>query len=196
MFEQKFTSQVKKERCSDLGFLFGLHQAGHFDSCILSNTFLHISGVAAVDTIVILTCIVLAGLPAIFGGSYGSKAFPILWPIQQIAWTASIYFTILMTLERYCSVFYKKLITLSQTIASMIFVLIFTILYNITRFLEYTTIDVSELNTTNVKENETYRLLSKDAYVVGYLISCNLIFRLVLPFCILTFCNARLIKKV
>ena len=144
----------------------------------------------------ILTSIILAGLPTIFGVSYGNKAFPILWPIQQIAWTASIYFTILLTLERYCSVFYKKSITISQTIASMICVLIFAIMYNITRFLEYTTIDISELNTTNVKENETYDLLSNDTYVVGYLICCNLIFRLILPFCIFTFCNARLIRMV
>ena len=148
------------------------------------------------DTIVILTCIVLAGLPAIFGVSYGSKAFPILWPIQQIAWTASIYFTILLTLERYLAVFYKKSATLKKTIISMVFVLIFAILYNITRFFEYTTIYIPELDTTNAEENKTYGLLSNDAYMVGYLICCNLIFRLILPFCILTFCNARLMKKV
>jgi hypothetical protein len=145
---------------------------------------------------VILTSIILAGLPAIFKGLYGSNAFPFLWPIQQIAWTASIYFTILMTLERYCSVFYKKSASLPKTIACMVFVLIFAILYNITRFFEYTTIYIPEFNTTNAQENENYGLLSNGAYVVGYLICCNLIFRLVLPFCILTFCNARLIKKV
>ena len=148
------------------------------------------------DTIVILTCIVLAGLPAIFGASYGSKAFPILWPIQQIAWTASIYFTMLMTLERYLAVFYKKSASVRNTIASMVCVLIFAILYNITRFLEYTTVFIPELNTTNAQENENYGLLSNGAYVVGYLICCNLIFRLILPFCIFTFCNARLIRMV
>ena len=167
--------------------------------CILSflkHLFLNISGVAAVDTIVILTSIVLAGLPTIFGGSYGSKAFPILWPIQQIAWTASIYLTILITLERYFAVFYKKSATLKKTIISMVCVLIFAILYNITRFLEYKTINIPELNTTNVEENDTYPLLSNDTYIVGYLICCNLIFRLILPFCIFTFCNARLIRMV
>ena len=163
------------------------------DTFFLKHLFLNISGVAAVDTIVILTSIVLAGLPTIFGGSYGSKAFPFLWPIQQIAWTASIYLTILITLERYFAVFYKKSATLKKTIISMVFVLIFAILYNITRFFEYTTIYIPELNTTNAQENG---LLSKGAYIVGYLICCNLIFRLILPFCILTFCNARLIKKV
>ena len=162
----------------------------------LKHLFLNISGVAAVDTIVILTSIVLAGLPTIFGGSFGSKLFPILWPIQQIAWTASTYLTILITLERYFAVFYKKSATLKKTIISMVFVLIFAILYNTTRFFEYTTIYIPELDTTNAKENETYGLLSNDAYMVGYLICCNLIFRLILPFCILTFCNARLIKKV
>ena len=151
---------------------------------------------AAVDTVVILTCIVLAGIPALFGASYGSKAFPILWPIQQIAWTASIYFTILLTLERYCSVFYEKSASIPKTIASMVCVLIFAILYNITRFLEYNTVHIPELNTTNAEENDIYGLLSNDVYIVGYLICCNLIFRLIIPFCILTFCNARLIKKV
>ena len=148
------------------------------------------------DTIVILTCIVLAGLPAIFGVSYGSKAFPFLWPIQQIAWTASIYFTILLTLERYLAVFYKKSATLKKTIICKVFVFIFTILYNMTRFFEYTTVFIPELNTTNAQENENYGLLSNGAYVVGYLICCNLIFRLILPFCIFTFCNARLIRMV
>ena len=144
----------------------------------------------------ILTSIVLAGLPAIFKGLYGSNAFPFLWPIQQIAWTASIYFTILVTLERYCTVFYKKSASQPKTIAGMVCVFIFAILYNITRFFEYTTIYIPELKTTNAQENEDYGLLSKGAYIVGYLICCNLIFRLILPFCILTFCNARLIKKV
>ena len=159
-------------------------------------TFKIISGMAAVDTVVILTCIVLAGIPALFGASYGSKAFPILWPIQQIAWTASIYFTILLTLERYMAVFYKKLASLKKTIASMTCVFIFSVLYNITRFLEYNTIYIPALKTTDAQENETYGLLSNDSYIVGYLICCNLIFRLILPMCILVFCNVRIIRKV
>ena len=157
---------------------------------------LNILGLAAADIIVVLTSLVLAGFPSIFKTSYGSEVFPTMWPIQQIAWTTSIFLTISLTLERYLAVFHKKSTSMLKTTINIVCVALFALFYNVPRFLEYTTKDVPELKITNAVENEKYGLLSNEAYVMGYLTWCNLIFRLVLPLCILVFCNVRIIRKV
>lgn len=126
--------------------------------------------------------------------------FPILWPFQQIAWTTGIYLTMLLALERYLSVLHGRMPPMRKTVVSIVSVILFGAVYNVTRFLEYTTNDITNtelnLHSLNVVENKEYGLLSKEAYIFGYLIGSNIIFRLILPLCILTFCNIKLIKKV
>ena len=157
--------------------------------------FLFSSAIAFYDTVVIVTSLLMTGLPIIFKNSFGiAKVFNILWPIQQIAWTTSIYLITLLTIQRYVSVFQGRIPSFTKTIVSIISVILFGVVYNIPRFFEYNT--ESHINGMIVVENKEYGLLSNETYITGYLIWSNFVFRLILPLSIITFCNIRFTRKV
>ena len=137
----------------------------------------------------------MTGLPILFKKSFGiAKVFNILWPIQQIAWTTSIYLITLLAIQRYVSVVKGKIPSFTQTIVSIVFVILFGVVYNIPRFFEYNT--ESHINGMIVVENKEYGLLSNETYITGYLTWSNFIFRLILPLSTITFCNIRFTRKV
>lgn len=106
-------------------------------------------GLARYDTVLIITSILLYGLPTIYPYSgYLSyyyfiiypKISPVTFPIAMIVQTASVYMTFIVTLERYIAVCHplkaRAMCTYGRAKLYFIGCLIFSTLYNIPRFWE------------------------------------------------------------
>lgn len=106
-------------------------------------------GLARYDTVLIVTSILVFGIPSIYPYSgYLSyyyfiiypKLSPITFPIGMIAQTASVYMTFIVTLERYIAVCHplkaRALCTYGRAKIYFIGCIIFSVLYNIPRFWE------------------------------------------------------------
>ena len=134
------------------------------------NIFLFFAGLASYDTILILTSILMIGLPAVHDYNkewfrfYFYDIFPyitplVVYPIGMIAQTGSVGCTICVTIERYVAVCLplkaRFLCTYGRAKIYVICISIFAILYNIPRFFEVTSqtyyIKDTEDNITSVR---------------------------------------------
>ena len=98
-------------------------------------------GLAVCDSLVIVTVILLKGMPLILETSYLEYLYPYLYPLMNIAWTISIYLTVILSLERYlgvcCREVAKQFCTIRKTLLYIGIIVVFSSVYNIPRFKEY-----------------------------------------------------------
>lgn len=108
-------------------------------------------GLARCDTVLIITSIILFGLPVIYPTTnhlfvYYFKVYPliapVIYPIAMISQTVSVYLTLTVTLERFVAVCHplqaRSLCTYGRARAYVVAIIVFSVLYNITRFWEVT----------------------------------------------------------
>ncbi|KAG5887004.1 hypothetical protein JTB14_003682 [Gonioctena quinquepunctata] len=108
-------------------------------------------GLARIDTVLIITSMLLFGLPGIY--PYSGSMFtyyyvvyphiaPVLFPIALVAQTASVYLTLTVSLERFVAVCHplraRSLCTYGRARIYVIGILIFSAMYNLPRFWEAT----------------------------------------------------------
>ncbi|XP_066151033.1 FMRFamide receptor [Euwallacea fornicatus] len=106
-------------------------------------------GLATVDTVLIVTSILLFGLPGIYPYSgalfnYYFKVYPhiagVVYPLATVMQTASVYLTMTVSLERYVAVCHplraRSLCTYGRARVYLIVIVIFSVLYNVTRLWE------------------------------------------------------------
>lgn len=112
---------------------------------------------ALADLIMIITMMLLNSLIAIypytgFLKDYYFIAFPVIsiiaYPIGTIAHTASIYLTLLISIERYIAVCHplkaKAFCTKNQAKSTVLVLFLMSSIYNIPRFFEYTLIEMAD----------------------------------------------------
>lgn len=135
-------------------------------------------GLARCDTVLIVTSILLFGLPIIYPTTnhlfiYYYKVYPLItpvvFPIAMISQTVSVYLTLTVTLERFVAVCHplqaRSLCTYGRARAYVVVIIVFSIAYNITRFWEVEvreckhpnyTGTVYQLFPTNMRDDKDY----------------------------------------
>jgi len=106
-------------------------------------------GLARCDTVLIVTSILLFGLPVVYPATghlfnYYFKVYPLIapvvYPIAMVSQTVSVYLTLTVTLERFVAVCHplraRSLCTYGRARAYVVATIAFAVLYNVTRFLE------------------------------------------------------------
>ncbi|VVC40276.1 7TM GPCR, serpentine receptor class w (Srw),GPCR, rhodopsin-like, 7TM,G protein-coupled [Cinara cedri] len=167
-------------------------------------------GLARCDTVLIFTSIMLFGLPVIYKATnqlfvYYYKVHPLItpvvFPIAMISQTVSVYLTLTVTLERFQAVCYplqaRSLCTYGRARACVGLIILFSVLYNITRFMEaeyhecfhpnYTQI-LYQLHPTPLRDNETY--------ISIYINWMYLVVMYIIPFSLLVVLNAAIYNQV
>lgn len=108
-------------------------------------------GLARCDTVLIVTSVLLFGLPVIYPSTGRLFAYyfhvyplvaPVVYPVAMISQTVSVYLTLTVTLERFVAVCHplqaRSLCTYGRARAYVVVTVAFAVLYNITRFWEVT----------------------------------------------------------
>ncbi|XP_050442206.1 FMRFamide receptor [Adelges cooleyi] len=106
-------------------------------------------GLARCDTVLIITSMLLFGLQSIYPSTtylfnYYYKVYPLIapvvYPIAMISQTVSVYLTLTVTLERFVAVCHplraRSLCTYGRARAYVVVIIVFSVVYNITRFWE------------------------------------------------------------
>ena len=178
---------------------------------------------AVFDSIVIATVLLLKGMPSVVESSYQVYFFQFLYPCMNIAWTASIFLTVLMSFERFLGICHqnaaKTFCTHKKTMIYIFAIFFFSCVYNIPRFNEYELVDIlvrteydPELKeyTWNKfpRDDVTWRqkafsnvtvvkdLLSNNIYVTVYLTWFNFLVRFLVPTILLIFFNMKIVLEV
>lgn len=167
-------------------------------------------GLARCDTVLIITSMLLFGLPSIYSATgylyiYYYRVYPLIapvvFPIAMISQTVSVYLTLIVTLERFVAVCHplqaRSLCTCGRARLYVIFVIIFSVLYNITRFWE---VEVREC-IHNYHEVLIYRvypsaLRNNGYYIKIYIHWMYLIFMYFIPFGFLSVLNTAIYRQV
>ncbi|CAO1411735.1 unnamed protein product [Diamesa serratosioi] len=166
-------------------------------------------GLARCDIALILTSILLFGIPAIYPGTgffrfYFLRILPqisfVVYPIAMSAQTASVYLTLTVTLERYVAVCHplraRALCTYGRARIYFLVILIFSICYNLPRFFE--------VKLSQYDDNEyghVYCIAATDLrfhpdYVKIYIHWLYMIFIYFIPFSSITFFNFMIYLQV
>jgi 7 transmembrane receptor (rhodopsin family) len=166
-------------------------------------------GLARCDTVLILTSILLFGVPAIYPYTgylryYYLRLLPeisrVVYPLAMSAQTASVYLTLTVTLERYVAVCHplraRAICTYGRSRIFVVIIIIFSICYNIPRFFE---VALSEY-----PDNElgfVYCIGASDMradlrYINIYIHWLYLIFIYFIPFLSITFFNSMIYRQV
>ena len=178
-------------------------------------------GLAILDSLIVLTVILLRGMPSVVGSLYQVYSFPYLYPTMNIAWTASIYLTVLMSFQQFLGVCHQdksgKISTPKKTIIYIVVTIIFSCIYNTPRFQEYELVDIltrtdydldmSEFETlgydtwykkayANVTVVKETNLIFNNIYVTYYLTWINFFVRFCIPTTLLIFFNFKILSQV
>jgi hypothetical protein len=166
-------------------------------------------GLARCDTILILTSMLLFGIPAIYPYTGFLRYYffrllpdisPVVYPLAMIVQTASVYLTLTVTLERYVAVCHplraRALCTYGRARLYVIVIIIFSICYNVPRFLEVSLHKHEDeefefgycIQATDLRANVTY--------IYIYIHWLYLIFINFIPFLGLMFFNAMIYRQV
>lgn len=166
-------------------------------------------GLARCDTILILTSMLLFGIPTIY--PYTGYLFfyyyyifprisPYIFPIAMCAQTASIYLTFTVTLERFVAVCHplraRALCTYGRAKLYVIGCCVFAVLYNMPRFLEVNVQEYQYDEVTFVYCVAASELRSNAEYIKIYIHWLYLIFMYILPFINLAILNALIYNQV
>ncbi|XP_017139279.1 FMRFamide receptor [Drosophila miranda] len=169
-----------------------------------------LTGLARCDTVLILTSILLFGIPSIypytghFFGYYNNVypfISPVVFPIAMIAQTSSIYMTFTVTLERYVAVCHplraRALCTYGRAKIYFIVCVCFALAYNMPRFWEVLTVTYplpeSDVVLHCVRPS---RLRRNQAYINIYIHWCYLIINYIIPFLTLAILNCLIYRQV
>lgn len=166
-------------------------------------------GLARCDTVLIITSMLLFGIPAIY--PYTGYLFyyyyniypnisPYLFPIAMSAQTASVYLTLTVTLERFVAVCHplraRALCTYGRAKIYVIIILIFAVLYNLPRLFEVNIKEGIHMDGTIVYCVIASNLRSKEMYIQIYIHWLYLVFIYFIPFLSLSILNAMIYKQV
>ena len=169
-------------------------------------------GLASTDSILILTSILMFGLPALASHStmdvfiyYTSEVFPyitpLVYPVGLIAQSCSVYLTLLVTMERYVAVCSpltaRSVCTYGRARNCVLLIAVAALLYNIPRFLEVTWVstfdEVSGLNRTEVTPTV---LRQNPIYISIYITWMYLVVMYIVPFVSLAVLNLRIYIQI
>lgn len=166
-------------------------------------------GLARCDTVLIITSILLFGLPSIYWATgylffYNWRIHPIIapvvYPVAMISQTVSVYLTLVVTLERFVAVCQplraRSLCTCGRARLYMIIVVIFSILYNITRFWEVAIEQCLHPHNVLVYRVKSSALRNNMVYINVYIHWMYLVFMYGLPFAALAWFNSRIYSQV
>ncbi|KAK6637117.1 hypothetical protein RUM43_010791 [Polyplax serrata] len=167
-------------------------------------------GLARCDIVLIITSILLFGLPAIHDKTgllftYAYKIYPhiapVVFPLALIAQTVTVYLTLTVTLERFVAVCHplqaRSLCTYGRARLYVILIIVFATLYNLPRFLEASREEhfEEEFNTT-VYLIRASPLRQNELYISIYVYWLYLLFIYFLPFTFLAVLNAAIYRQV
>lgn len=166
-------------------------------------------GLARCDTIVILTSMLLFGIPAIY--PYSGYLFyyyyvihpvisPVVYPLAMTAQTASVYLTLTVTLERYVAVCHplraRALCTYGRARIYVIAILFFSLLYNLPRFWEVTVSSFEHPDYGEAFCVSASPLRGHDLYIKVYIHWMYTVFIYLLPFSAISFFNSMIYGQV
>ncbi|XP_037934466.1 FMRFamide receptor [Teleopsis dalmanni] len=167
-------------------------------------------GLARCDTVLIITSILLFGIPSIY--PYTGNFFfyynyiypfisPAIYPIAMMAQTASIYMTFTVTLERYVAVCHplkaRALCTYGRAKIYFIVCVIFSLLYNFSRFWEVLTITYQPSHSPVVLHCVRPSALRRNlTYINIYIHWCYFIVNYIVPFSTLAILNCLIYRQV
>ncbi|XP_055644320.1 FMRFamide receptor [Toxorhynchites rutilus septentrionalis] len=166
-------------------------------------------GLARCDTVVILTSMLLFGIPAIY--PYTGYLFyyyyvihpvisPVVYPLAMTVQTASVYLTLTVTLERYVAVCHplraRALCTYGRARIYVIAILILSLLYNLPRFWEVTVSSFDHPDYKGAYCVSASALRTHDLYIKVYVHWMYTVFIYLLPFSAISFFNAMIYQQV
>lgn len=169
-------------------------------------------GLARCDSVLIVTSVLLFGIPAIY--PYTGNFFvyyyniyphlaPFLFPLAMIAQTVTVYLTLTVTLERFVAVCHplraRSLCTYGRARGYVLGIIVFSAVYNLPRFWEVSyqanSYQTLTMNTTiycpvpsDLRQNLTY--------ISVYIHWMYLVFLYILPFSSLAVLNAAIYRQV
>lgn len=167
-------------------------------------------GLARCDTILILTSVLLFGIPAIYPYTghlfvYYYKVYPhlapVLFPLAMVAQTVTVYLTLTVTLERFVAVCHplraRSLCTYGRARFYVLVIIVFSIVYNLPRFWEvsHQANFYAEFNTTIYCPMPS-SLRQNPVYISVYIHWMYLVFLYFLPFGSLAVLNAAIYRQV
>jgi len=149
--------------------------------------------------------LILYGFPAIsitYTRSVKPYTTPIILPLTQVALTGSVYSVVVVATERYfniCKPFHKNLGTVCEGFGYIAMVVIFSFLYNITKFMEFETVYERESpgnsNSSIIAKMSLTPLRRDPVYHTAYVV-CNTMVMGIFPLLALTFLNWRIIAAM
>lgn len=166
-------------------------------------------GLARCDTMLIITSMLLFGVPAIYPYTgylryYYLRLLPeisrVVYPLAMSAQTASVYLTLTVTLERYVAVCHplraRALCTYGRARIYVVVIILFSICYNIPRFFE---VDLSKYEDSEF--GFVYCITASDLraepdYINIYIHWLYLVFIYFIPFLSITFFNSMIYRQV
>lgn len=168
-------------------------------------------GLARIDTTLIITSILLFGLPGIY--PYTKTMFtyyyhvlprlvPIVYPLAMMLQTASAYLTLTVSLERFVAVCHplraRSLCTCGRARIYVIAIMVFSFIYNLPRFWEAVVVPESYPGTNiTIRCAIPSKLRSENSdYISAYVHWCYLIFIYLIPFFSLAVLNLAIYKQV
>lgn len=167
-------------------------------------------GLARIDTVLIVTSVLLFGLPGIYPYTglmftYFYNVYPritqLVYPLAMVAQTASVYLTLTVSLERFVAVCHplraRSLCTYGRARMYVIGIIIFSVVYNLPRLFEGTVISehYEEENITVYCVRPT-ELRNDPLFISVYVQWCYLVFLYVIPFGSLAVLNAAIYTQV
>lgn len=167
-------------------------------------------GLARIDTVLIITSILLFGLPGIYPYTglmftYFYNVYPritqLVYPMAMVVQTASVYLTLTVSLERFVAVCHplraRSLCTYGRARVYVIGIIIFSIVYNLPRLFEGTVISefYEEENITVYCVRPT-QLRMNSLFIEVYVQWCYLVFLYLIPFGCLAVLNAAIYRQV
>ncbi|EDW73578.1 uncharacterized protein Dwil_GK16576 [Drosophila willistoni] len=169
-----------------------------------------LTGLARCDTMLIITSMLLFGIPSIYpytGHFFGYYNYvypfisPAIFPIGMIAQTASIYMTFTVTLERYVAVCHplraRALCTYGRAKIYFIVCVCFALAYNMPRFWEVLTVTYQLPDTDRILHCVRPSRLRRDLkYINVYIHWCYLIVNYIIPFLTLAILNCLIYRQV
>lgn len=168
-------------------------------------------GLARIDTVLIITSILLFGLPGIYPYTglmftYYYKVLPhivpVVYPLAMMVQTASAYLTLTVSLERFVAVCHplraRSLCTCGRARIYVLGIIIFSLLYNLPRLWEATikAEHYEEANVTIYCARPTELRSTNETYLTVYVHWCYLIFLYLIPFVSLAVLNAAIYRQV
>ena len=169
-------------------------------------------GLASSDSILILTSILMFGLPALANHwrtgmfyYYTTEVFPyitpLIYPVGLIAQSSSVYLTLLVTVERYIAVCSpltaRSVCTYGRARSCVLLISLAALLYNIPRFLEVTWVSTyDELSRENRTEVTPTPLRQNPMYISIYITWLYLVVMYIVPFVSLALLNLRIYVQI